>query len=222
VPFIVWVHRYSDRLGFGDVPMTDDLYDDRIATADFGLLTASLFLLTGTEWWGVAPVLTRTAGALALAGALLFTINVVGVIREHSPRSLAGVLFGTVAPGEADPADDDDPADASPWSRVPDGYWYVPGRSSLVGWSSADGIEHGDIAVARPPAESDDEAQPPTSATTANTVARTGSRARGAPGRPRQARATARCARLTRRGRGRAGAARASSSPRRRPASRRG
>jgi len=30
VPFIIWIERYSDRLGFEQVPMIDDLYDDRL------------------------------------------------------------------------------------------------------------------------------------------------------------------------------------------------
>jgi hypothetical protein len=56
VPFIIWVHRYSDLLGYERVPMIDDLYDDRLAAAD-----------------------------LACLGAGLFSVNLLLVIRSHSP-----------------------------------------------------------------------------------------------------------------------------------------
>jgi len=38
IPFVIWVNRYSDLLGLEDVPMIDDLYDDRIAAIDGALL----------------------------------------------------------------------------------------------------------------------------------------------------------------------------------------
>jgi hypothetical protein len=47
VPFIVWSHRYSDRLGYEPVPMVDDLYDDRVALAEFALLAVGLTTLWG-------------------------------------------------------------------------------------------------------------------------------------------------------------------------------
>ncbi|KPN31487.1 Cbb3-type cytochrome oxidase, subunit 1 [Halolamina pelagica] len=74
VPFVVWVHRYSDRLGYEPVPMVDDLYDDRVAAADF---------------WSLL-----VGGVAVLLGSVLFVANVASVVREHAPGSLATVVFG--------------------------------------------------------------------------------------------------------------------------------
>ncbi|MFB6269166.1 MAG: hypothetical protein ABEH83_04425, partial [Halobacterium sp.] len=83
VPFIVWVHRYSDRLGFERVPMIDDLYDDRIAALDGALLvTGAVTLVLGRA--GVAPEpATLVGGVLLAAGFLAFTVNLAGVVYRH-------------------------------------------------------------------------------------------------------------------------------------------
>ncbi|MUV61117.1 hypothetical protein [Halobacterium sp. CBA1126] len=83
VPFIVWVHRYSDRLGFEQVPMIDDLYDDRLAAVDGALLTfGAVTLILGQT--GVAPGQATIAGGVALAGGFVaFAANLVGVVYRH-------------------------------------------------------------------------------------------------------------------------------------------
>ncbi|QWC20798.1 hypothetical protein [Halorubrum sp. 2020YC2] len=126
VPFVVWVERYSDRIGFEAVPMVDDLYDDRLAAADGGLLFLGTALLVGSDLAAGATGATLTGGlpGTTLAGASLVTLgvavfatNAVSVIRRHSPGTLTRVALGRFAPrlavGGAD-ADDagDDSADA--------------------------------------------------------------------------------------------------------------
>ncbi len=83
VPFIVWVHRYSDRLGFEPVPMIDDLYDDRLAALDGALVTlGAVTLILGQA--GVAPEPATVAGGVALAaGFVVFTANLVNVVYRH-------------------------------------------------------------------------------------------------------------------------------------------
>ncbi len=94
VPFIVWVDCYSDRLGLEAVPMIDDLYDDRLAAADFWLFTTGLVVLLVTGLTGLAW--GRTAGSLCLAaGAVVFVANLLAVLRDHGPESLPAVVFGT-------------------------------------------------------------------------------------------------------------------------------
>ena len=91
VPFIVWVHRYSDLLGFEPVPMIDDLYDERIATADLTLLVAGLTALVATEF--VAhPWLSLVGTGLFAAGSALFVGNLLLVLLRHSPQSLQDVV----------------------------------------------------------------------------------------------------------------------------------
>ncbi|MFB6150545.1 MAG: hypothetical protein ABEJ40_01940 [Haloarculaceae archaeon] len=103
VPFIVWVHRYSDRIGYEQVPMVDDLYDGRLAAADFAALSAGTAGLVLAETLGLSAAVTAAAGGLATVGFVLFAANVVLVVREHSPHSLGGVLVARVA-------DDEEPA----------------------------------------------------------------------------------------------------------------
>ncbi|MBX0324639.1 hypothetical protein EGH21_16545 [Halomicroarcula sp. F13] len=94
VPFVVWVHRYSDRLGFEDVPMIDNLYDDRVALGDGLCLGAATALAVGT---GLGPVPAWTGllvGCLALVGAVLFAGNLLGVLVEHGPQSLPALVGG--------------------------------------------------------------------------------------------------------------------------------
>ncbi|SNZ13015.1 hypothetical protein SAMN06269185_2014 [Natronoarchaeum philippinense] len=110
VPFIVWVHRYSDLLGFEDVPMIDDLYDDRLAAADFALLLAGFAAITASDWLagdalGAAALtapewLVPVGGALAGLGAALFVVNVALVLRNHGQHTLRELLVGGGTDGE--------------------------------------------------------------------------------------------------------------------------
>jgi hypothetical protein len=92
VPFIVWYHRYSDRLGYESVPMVDDLYDDRLARIEFWLLAVGL----GSLWLGdllTAPTWVIVVGGNLLgAGVLLFGVNMTGVVWRHRPETFREVL----------------------------------------------------------------------------------------------------------------------------------
>ncbi|MFB6171548.1 MAG: hypothetical protein ABEJ23_03370 [Haloarculaceae archaeon] len=100
VPFIVWVHQYSDQLGFGDVPMIDDLYDDRLATVDLVALLVGSGTLVVSEWVALPAAVTAAGGAVAVVGFVVFAANVLLVIREHSPRSLGAILLPALADRE--------------------------------------------------------------------------------------------------------------------------
>jgi cbb3-type cytochrome oxidase subunit 1 len=95
VPFIIWVHRYSDLLGHEAVPMIDELYSDRIAAVDFALLSGGTAILVTADLFPLLMIGAALGGVLVLVGALLFIANIVRVIRDHSPHSLPGVLFST-------------------------------------------------------------------------------------------------------------------------------
>ncbi|WP_181692781.1 hypothetical protein [Natronomonas sp. LN261] len=98
IPFILWVHTYSDRLGFEDVPMIDDLYDDRLAAVDGTLLFAGTVLLVVSEWVAFGPVAVGIGGALFTLGVVVFTANMLLVLRRHSPDTLDEVVFGSLSP----------------------------------------------------------------------------------------------------------------------------
>jgi hypothetical protein len=103
VPFVVWVERYSDRLGFEAVPMVDDLYDDRLAAADGALLFLGTALVVGGEVAAGSTRATLAGGAarpalvglsLVTLGVAVFAGNALLVVRRHSPGTLARVALG--------------------------------------------------------------------------------------------------------------------------------
>ncbi|NLV03707.1 hypothetical protein [Haloferax volcanii] len=90
VPFIVWVHRYSDRLGLEPVPMLDDLYDARLARLDFGLVVSGVAAVVARDLAGLSTGVETAGWALVLAGVAAFAANLLRVIWLHSPQSLVG------------------------------------------------------------------------------------------------------------------------------------
>ncbi|MFC7139794.1 hypothetical protein ACFQMA_08075 [Halosimplex aquaticum] len=98
IPFIIWVHRYSDLLGLEDVPMIDDLYDDRIAKADATMLVIGTLVLVAADWFELPSILQIIGGVLVSLGILVFTANMLFVIRDHSPHTLSRILLGSLDP----------------------------------------------------------------------------------------------------------------------------
>jgi len=110
VPFIVWVGRYSDRLGLEPVPMIDDLYRDDLARADLGCLGAGVAALTADGLLALPDWTAPVGGLAVLAGVGLFGANLVLVVREHSPHSVPELLAGAAGAtsdvtGPSDPGD---------------------------------------------------------------------------------------------------------------------
>ncbi len=98
VPFVVWVHRYADRLGYEPVPMIDDLYEDRIATVDLVATAAGAACLVAADW-PLAPAWLDLAGSgLFLLGVLLCSANLLQVVRVHGD-GVVPTLVGTT-PGD--------------------------------------------------------------------------------------------------------------------------
>ncbi|WP_281194195.1 hypothetical protein [Halorubrum sp. F4] len=118
VPFVVWVHRYSDLLGLEDVPMIDDLYDDRLAAIDGSLLFAGTALIVATDLLGSSGVASALGGVLVAAGVGAFALNVLSVLVRHGSRPIDRILLGGLSPrraggDSADPVDEQvtDPVD---------------------------------------------------------------------------------------------------------------
>ena len=95
IPFIIWVNQYSDRLGFESVPMIDDLYDDRLAAADFGLFLCGTAVLVAADLSLLPEVATGLGGGTVVLGAAFFAANMLLTIRNHSPYSLRNGVFGS-------------------------------------------------------------------------------------------------------------------------------
>jgi hypothetical protein len=78
--------------------MIDDLYDDRLAAIDAILLFTGTVLLVGTDLVYQRPAATAAGGALISLGILVFTTNMVLVLRRHSPHSLDRIVLGSLTP----------------------------------------------------------------------------------------------------------------------------
>ncbi|MFB6102640.1 MAG: hypothetical protein ABEJ73_08755 [Haloplanus sp.] len=94
IPFLVWVHRYSDRLGIEAVPMIDDLYDDRLATVDGVLVAGGGLLLVGGDLLAV-DALALVGGVVFALGLAVFAANLLLVVRRHAPASLRRDAVGS-------------------------------------------------------------------------------------------------------------------------------
>ncbi|ELZ10767.1 hypothetical protein C479_08148 [Halovivax asiaticus JCM 14624] len=94
VPFIVWVERYSDRLGLEPVPMIDDLYDDRLAAADAVALGGGTAALVASDFLTLPEGVATAGGITVGVGAALFVANMGLVLYRHSPDGLGQILFG--------------------------------------------------------------------------------------------------------------------------------
>ena len=108
IPFIVWVHRYSDLLGFEEVPMIDDLYDDRLAAADATLLVAGTGLIVAADLFAVPEFAGTAGGTLVALGVVVFGANMLLVLLDHSPNSLDRILLGSFSPRRGHSGEEED------------------------------------------------------------------------------------------------------------------
>ena len=97
IPFIVWVHRYSDLLGLADVPLIDGLYDDRLARWDFVLLSTGTVGLIASDLATVPAAARSLSGGLLIIGASVFVGNMLLVLYRHSPHGFVGLLCSRFA-----------------------------------------------------------------------------------------------------------------------------
>ena len=79
LPFIVWLQKYSDKVGKQKIPLPQDIYSDRIARwhmQTYSVAFAFLILgeLAGAAW------LIRSAGAMFLITAVLYNYNVFKIV----------------------------------------------------------------------------------------------------------------------------------------------
>jgi hypothetical protein len=111
VPFVVWVNQYGDRLGLEDVPMIDDLYDDRIAATDATLLVSGTAVLVASAWVRSPATPRFVGGVLVGLGVVAFGANMLSVIRHHSPHSLGRILLGSLDPRRRPPTSGEPPVE---------------------------------------------------------------------------------------------------------------
>ena len=97
VPFLVWDHRYADRLGYDPVPMVDDLYDARLERADLVGLCLGGSAVVASAAFGLDGVVAGAVVASAALGIAALNLGSVCV------RNLLG---GDWTTPDQSPADD--------------------------------------------------------------------------------------------------------------------
>ena len=98
VQFVIWVVRYSDRLGFEPVVMIDHLDDYRLAAADGTLWVGGTVCIVASEWVGLPSVVSGVGGVMLALGAAAFSVNMLLVVHDHGPDSLDTVLLESLSP----------------------------------------------------------------------------------------------------------------------------
>ncbi len=81
VPFLVWYHKYSERVGVEPVPLLRDMFSEPLAQAGLWLSNAGVLGLFGGLLAG-ASALGRAGAGSWLAGSLVFAWSMAGVFRK--------------------------------------------------------------------------------------------------------------------------------------------
>lgn len=80
VPFLVWFHTFSDRVGKEPVPLLKDMFSERLATMQFGLINVGV-LVTLAGLLLTRPEVLRAGFVLVFLASVLFAINIGNVFR---------------------------------------------------------------------------------------------------------------------------------------------
>ncbi len=81
LPFLVWFNKYSDKVGQTQVPMLKDMFDERLAKIEFGLMLAG-FLIAAAALPLANLSLFRLGAIVLAASATIFTWNVITIFRR--------------------------------------------------------------------------------------------------------------------------------------------
>lgn len=82
LPFLVWLHRYSERVGREPVPLLRDLYSERRARIAFWVYVTGFLIVTASLFAANATGI-RLGGLLTLAGSAGFAWTFVEVLRPR-------------------------------------------------------------------------------------------------------------------------------------------
>ncbi|GAB1441566.1 hypothetical protein MASR2M39_04000 [Ignavibacteriales bacterium] len=78
IPFLIWFHYYSSKVGLGKVPLLKDLLNNNLTKTQYYVTNTALFIILVGLISGMGEVLLGGL-FLYLAGALLFSYNIVSI-----------------------------------------------------------------------------------------------------------------------------------------------
>ncbi|WP_158855620.1 hypothetical protein [Halorhabdus sp. CUG00001] len=106
VPFLIWVRTYSDKIGYEPVPMVEEMYDPRLARADFVLLLAGTIGQVAVAAVDAPTIALQAATLLFGAGVAVLAVNLTLTVHRHSTHSLVSLLWPSLSLGsDADVAE---------------------------------------------------------------------------------------------------------------------
>lgn len=79
LPFIVWLQKYQDKVGKFKIPLPNELYSEKIASAHYySNIAAFVFIIVGVLF--SLPVVIQTAAVLYIITSILFAYNTFKII----------------------------------------------------------------------------------------------------------------------------------------------
>jgi hypothetical protein len=84
IPFLIWFHYYSSKVGLSKVPLLKDLFNGNLAKTQYYVTNSGLFIILVGLISAVGEILL--GGLIVyLAGALLFSYNILSIyVRKES------------------------------------------------------------------------------------------------------------------------------------------
>jgi len=80
VPFLVWFHTFSDRVGKEPVPMLKDMFSEKVGRIQFVLINVGMvFALVGSLW--TQPQLLRAGFSILFLASVLYALNMGNIFR---------------------------------------------------------------------------------------------------------------------------------------------
>ncbi|MFA3781492.1 cbb3-type cytochrome c oxidase subunit I [Melioribacteraceae bacterium 4301-Me] len=78
VPFLVWYHKYSSKVGFENVPMLKDMFNEKIALIEFYFMMTGLILATISFSFQINQLLL-VSFFLMLISSVIFATNMIKI-----------------------------------------------------------------------------------------------------------------------------------------------
>lgn len=81
VPFLVWYHKYSSKVGIQNVPMLKDMFNEKLATIQLYIMLAGIFIASVGLMTDV-KFITFIGFLLIFASSLIFVYNMIKIYRS--------------------------------------------------------------------------------------------------------------------------------------------
>ena len=89
IPFLVWFHFYSSKVGLKKVPLLKDLYNRNISKAQYYITNVSLFITIAGLLFN-HEIILLTGLSFYLTGALLFSYNILSTYARRPDDTVTG------------------------------------------------------------------------------------------------------------------------------------